>query len=87
MGPFLYLSIYLYVYLSFFLFILNISFYLFQGLVILKKSLDYETVSSYNLDLEAVDRAEGEDKLASRASVIIKVCVCVCVCERKRERN
>ena len=73
----IYLSIYLYVYLSFFLFILNISFYLFQGLVILKKSLDYETVSSYNLDLEAVDRAEGEDKLASRASVIIKVCVCV----------
>ena len=42
-------------------------------MVILKKGLDYERVSSYNLDLEAVDQAEGEDRLAARASILIQV--------------
>ena len=47
------------------------------GVVVLKKSLDYETVSSYSLELEAVDQAEdGEDRLAARASIIIQVSRC-----------
>ena len=44
------------------------------GLVILKKSLDYERVSSYNIDIEAADRAgNGEDRLAARSSIIVEV--------------
>ncbi len=40
----------------------------------MKKKLDYERVSSYNIDIEAADKAVGgEDRLAARASIIVKV--------------
>ena len=52
----------------------NYPHFCFLGLVILKKSLDYERVSSYNIDIEAADRAaNGEDRLAARSSIIVEV--------------
>ena len=53
---------------------------IFSGLVVLKKKLDYERVSSYNIDIEAADKAVGgEDRLAARASIIVKVTVLAAV--------
>ncbi len=44
----------------------------------MKKKLDYERVSSYNIDIEAADKAVGgEERLAARASIIVQVAVFV----------